>query len=511
MMVVTTGFNRTYSSPNNPSHHFSGFTRMAFMHVFAKNRWYKLPPFPSKSRQGMRSVVVGNSIYCWGGWKYKAMTASQEKWFRVNKKPYPDKVGRTAFQDGYRLYMNKTKKNWQWKPIIPLPYRLTNFGTCVDGTRVYIFGGATIHPSHKSKQFSSSINKCGARLHVLDLGVAPHEWKELPICPGTPRFNPTITIVGRSLYVLGGIYPNSKWTYKTITRRGKFRYYSIFDNWKYDLDTEQWTELARNPYPLTGWGSTASAGRCVFQNQILLMGAAVHGNIGLYKNNYTKVKIPKRMALKEGSKMLLAARNIMIYDIATDRFLVEPSLFPVGINTPVYQIVGNIIHYVSGEVRGYKSYKLLDKMFDGPHLNVYLRGKISASPKAKIVPKPLGGVNLVPIPIKATQRPKNKVSHKPTMKIQLSYTYCDLNTMKKTRLSKDWPFIKGLNLKKKVLIKYTSFNNKSGTGPYRKKQCGRVAVAQLFLQNGKYRDIELVNNQHANCRLSGISLRIISV
>ncbi len=153
-----------------------------------KPGWRSLPEFPGAARQGLSAARVANQLFFWGGFSYS--------------KPF-------CYHDGWRL--SKQNGQWKWDPLPRLPWPVSSSAMSVIGTKIYFFGGA----DYDAKQFyidtdrTGHRERLGARMLVLDVSHLDAGWRELPSCPGTPRWVHAMAVVSGKLYVIGGATGNT--------------------------------------------------------------------------------------------------------------------------------------------------------------------------------------------------------------------------------------------------------------------------------------------------------------
>src|SRR5687767_1339872 len=147
----------------------------------ASSAWKALPDFPGAARQGLFGAVVDQQLYLWGGFSYT--------------NPF-------TYADGWKLANDGG--TWKWSPLPNLPWKLTSAATAVIGSKIYVFGGADydgVVGFHTGADREKKLSRLGARLLVIDTQKLDEGWKELPQCPGTPRFVHAVQGVGGKIYV----------------------------------------------------------------------------------------------------------------------------------------------------------------------------------------------------------------------------------------------------------------------------------------------------------------------
>jgi N-acetylneuraminic acid mutarotase len=200
-----------------------------------------LPDFPGAARQGLSSAVVGNALYFWGGFSYTD--------------PY-------CYDDGWTL--TKQSGVWQWIRLPPFPWRITTTALTSVDTKIYAFGGADYDAAafYTESDRSGKVQRLGARLLVLDTANLKIGWKELPECPGTPRWVHAFAAVAGKLYVIGGASGD------TVIDGVRYGYCTIVDNWKFDLATEKWSRISDLPISSGNFPRSSCA---VYENRYIIL------------------------------------------------------------------------------------------------------------------------------------------------------------------------------------------------------------------------------------------------
>jgi len=363
-LVISCGFNRS----RRGKYRYNGFNDMTCVYNLETKKWKKIGKFPGGKRQGARSVVVNDEMYCWGGWKYNPMNKELLK--KVSRDKWPVKRGCVTFSNGYKLSYDEKTDIWKWTKLINLPYSSTNSCLSSDKNKIYLCTGSVCDP--KYGQLSTDIDNVGNRLFVLDTSKNDMKWEELKPFPGKQRMNAVSFIYKKHLYVLGGIYSNSTWSYGDISDYHRFM--SILDNWKYDIKNDTWTRLSDNPYYMTGFSSSDNIlynGKAVLYGSSYRLSSIVDGK--MIENNLVKVvniDVNKKNYLYGKFK---TCGLIITYDIENDKFEKLNSTYVANINLPMYQIYGNKIYSTGGEIPTCES----NKRCKATHLEVFTIGTLS--------------------------------------------------------------------------------------------------------------------------------------
>lgn len=359
-LIASCGFSRT----TRGKYKCSGFTNMTFVFNLETNKWKKILSFPGIPRQGARSIVINDELYCWGGWCYNPLPKSIIS--KIKKTKWPAKNGCRTFSDGYKLSYDEKSDIWKWTKLIDLPFPLTNFSLSNVGTKIYLFAGSMCNVEYS--QLSTIINDIGNKLHVLDV-LNNEGWKELSMCPGTSRMSVATVIKDNFLYAIGGIYSNYTWKYGDALDR----FVSILDNWKYDIEKKEWSKIADNKYNLSSW---SSSNNIVYKNKIILMGSSFrmksYNDNKIIVNDSLTVIDKKIVAKNYLYEKFIPCQIILTYDVDSNTFekLKSKTMFPI--NLPCYQIFDNKIMLSGGELpRCYGS-----KEYHG-HLEINMIGTIN--------------------------------------------------------------------------------------------------------------------------------------
>ncbi len=297
--------------------------------------WTELPEFPGAARQGLDAVVVGDQLYCWGGFSYT--------------EPF-------CYQDGFRL--SRKEGGWQWDKLPPLPWVLTAQGSCAIGSKIYVVGGADY--DGKTGFFSQSdrrgkVKRLGARLLMLDTGRFDDGWKELAACPGTPRFVHAVAAVGAKVYIFGGAASEPNPAKGTHT---------VVDNWRYDPAANSWKRLPDLPIASGNFPS----GAIVFKDRyILLIGGYQYGKVQ-NADGSTRAVYGKPTRRYADNAM---CSDVFVYDTKTDTFGSATPL-PLNNNLPMAVVRGEHVHLIGGEIGG----AVIDGEHYGHHPELYLIGTV---------------------------------------------------------------------------------------------------------------------------------------
>jgi len=324
-----------------PGRYPRGFLKKGWEFDLANQRagWQQIPDFPGEARQGLASAKVKDALYFWGGFSYTD--------------PY-------CYRDGWKL--SRQGDEWTWKPLPPFPWVITTPAMATVGSKIYAFGGA----DYNAKGFftatdrAKNIERLGARLLVIDTEHLDRGWKELPVCPGTPRWVHACQAVGSKLFVIGGA------TGDTTIDGKPYGYCTVVDNWSLDTSTHKWSRLADLP---VSSGNFPKSSSLVYKDRYVILPGG---------HQYTYVLNPDGTARDKYGKASSASpksglhNDVFVYDTQKDLFGRADAL-PIDNNLPMSVIVGNRIFLIGGETGG----GIVDGEYYGHHPDLLLVGTIA--------------------------------------------------------------------------------------------------------------------------------------
>ena len=300
--------------------------------------WYSITAFPGAPRQGLSAVQAGAALLFWGGFSYS--------------EPF-------CYRDGWRL--SRHDRTWKWDPLPPTPWPVSSAATAVIGSRIYLFGGA----DYDATQFYTDVDRygkterMGARLLVINTSRLEDGWKELPSCPGSPRWVHTMAAVGGKLYVLGGATGN------TVRDGTSYGYCSVVDNWSFDPDDEKWTRL--RDLAISSGNFPRSTGNVFKSRYILLPGGHQYGCVR-DPDGSIREKYGTASSANPASGLY---NNVFVYDTRADLFGTA-GILPIDNNLPMTVVRGNQVYLVGGETGG----GVVLGEYYGHHPDLLLQGTI---------------------------------------------------------------------------------------------------------------------------------------
>jgi len=305
-------------------------------------RWRSLPDFPGAARQGLSAARVGEALYFWGGFSYT--------------EPY-------CYADGWRL--SKVAGGWMWEPLPKLPRKLSSVAMSVVGSRIFAFGGADYDAKafYTDSDRTGGSERLGAQLLVLDTRKMESGWKELPACPGTPRWVHTMAAIGEKLFVIGGASGHTR-------REGiDYGYCTVVDNWVFDTSTQRWTRLRDLP---VSSGNFPRSSQPVFQNRyVILPGGHQYGYV-LDPDGTVREKYGMASQANPASGL---HNDVFVYDTLRATFGTADRL-PIDNNLPMTVVHGDHIYLLGGETGG----GFVKGEYYGHHPDLLLVGTIKKLP-----------------------------------------------------------------------------------------------------------------------------------
>jgi len=303
----------------------------------AEGKWVKLAPFPDPSEE-VYGAAAGGKLYVFGGlapgWRPKGLVyeydPATDTWTR--KKPMPLASHHVAFAElngkiyafgGFVLPPSgppawvPIDNAWEydpatdtWKALAPMPTRRGSPVAAVVGGKIYVIGGAGLHPgSTETAVHPARPHRALATVEEYD--PATNTWRPRSPMP-TARNHAAVGAVNGKIYVIGGRIGSAFVSTSSPTDLVE----------EYDPATDQWGALkARMPTPRSAvaWG--------VYGGRIYVAGGEV-----------------------QNDQFLAAFRAFEAYDPATNRWISLPRM-PVPRHGLAGAVVGRRLHLVSGDVQ----------------------------------------------------------------------------------------------------------------------------------------------------------------
>ena len=321
--------------PGKLDKHPRGFLRKVWgLDLKTNDRWRDLPEFPGNARQGLDAVVVGDELYCWGGFSYE--------------EPY-------GYRDGYRL--SRRDDAWNWAPLPTLPWPVAAQGSCRVGSKIYCLGGADYDLTmfRTGADRTGAVQRLGARLLSFDTSQLDAGWKELAPCPGTPRFVHAVSAIGDDIYVFGGATDNDNAARQTCT---------VVDNWRYRPADDRWNRLPDLPVASGNFPS----GPVVYANRyVLLIGGYQYGMV-LGPDGAVRPPFGEPTRHYADNSM---CSDIFVFDVEKQTFGTATPL-PLNNNLPMAVVEGDQLHLIGGEIGS----AVIEGENFGHHPDLYLVGTI---------------------------------------------------------------------------------------------------------------------------------------
>lgn len=309
-------------------------------------KWSRLAPFPEPSEE-LWSASAGGKLYVFGGlapgWKPKGMVyeydPNNDSWTKKKNMPYlshhvaavelngkiymfggfkyPDTPQTGTVQPGWQPIDNTWEydpANDTWKALAPMPSKRGSSNAVVHGGKIYVIGGASMHPGSKETFIHP------ARPHrAVDTNEvydpATNTWATRSPMP-TARNHAAAGMVNNKIYIIAGRIGNG-----FITRGSSV---NIVE--EYDPATDQWGAL-KAPMPTTRSAVASATNR----GKIYVAGGE-----------------------DQDSRKLSAFRAVEAFDPVTNSWTILPSMqYPRHGLAGAF--VGNRLHLVSGDAQSASS------------------------------------------------------------------------------------------------------------------------------------------------------------
>jgi N-acetylneuraminic acid mutarotase len=236
-------------------------------------KWSRAGPFPDASEE-LYGIAAGGKLYVFGGlapeWTPKALVyeydPASNRWTKKKNMPLPSHHVALAELNGKIYVMGGFVKpasgptawvpidnaweydpaNDSWKALAPLPTKRGSPVAAVVGGKIYVIGGASMHPrSKEAAVHPARPHRSVDTNEVYD--PATNTWELRQSMP-TARNHAAIGVVNDRIYVIGGRVGAA-----FITRAGNI---GIVE--EYDPATDQWGALKAsmpNPRSAAAWGT----------------------------------------------------------------------------------------------------------------------------------------------------------------------------------------------------------------------------------------------------------------
>ncbi len=301
-------------------------------------KWSRLAPFPEPSEE-LWGASAGGKLYVFGGlapgWKPKALVYEYDpggdSWTKKKNMPLAshhvaaaELSGKIYMFGGYQ-YPDAGKPGWQpidnaweydpakdtWRALAPMPTKRGSTNAVVHGGKIYVIGGASLHPGSKDPfVHPARPHRALGTNEVYD--PVTNTWETRSPMP-TARNHAAAGMANNKIYVIGGRIGA---TFITGGARGV----DLVE--EYDPTTDQWGRLMA-PMP-TARSAVAWA---TYGGKIYVAGGEA-----------------------QDSRMLAAFRTVEAFDAASNTWTILPSMqFPRHGLAGAF--VGNRFHLVSGDAQ----------------------------------------------------------------------------------------------------------------------------------------------------------------
>ncbi|MBI2295545.1 MAG: hypothetical protein HYU76_05825 [Betaproteobacteria bacterium] len=300
-------------------------------------KWGRLAPIPEPAEE-VYGVAAGGKLYVFGGlapgWTPMGMVyeydPDADTWTKKKNMPRPSHHVAFAELNGKIYVMGgfvKPEKGptawvpidnaWEydpqkdtWKALAPLPTKRGSPNAAVVGGKIYVIGGAGIHPGSKETAVHPARpHRALGTNEVYD--PKTNTWENRQSMP-TARNHAAVGVVNNKIYIIGGRIGAA-----LITRASNT---DIVE--EYDPATDQWGALKApmpTPRSAVAWGT--------YRGKIYVAGGEA-----------------------QDSRMLAAFRAVEAFDPATNTWTILPSMqFPRHGLAGAF--IGNRLHLVSGDAQ----------------------------------------------------------------------------------------------------------------------------------------------------------------
>lgn len=303
----------------------------------APGKWVKLAPIPEAAEE-MYGAATGGKFYVFGGlapgfkprglvYEYDPAT---DKW--TKKKPMPVPSHHVAFADlNGKIYAfggfvlpaagppawEPIDNTWEydpagdsWKALAPMPTKRGSPVAAVVGGKIYVIGGAGVHPgSSETALFSTSPHRSLPTVEEYD--PVRNTWRARSPMP-TARNHAAVGVVGGKVYVIGGRVGAAFTTVASNT--------DVVE--EYDPATDSWGAVrARMPTARSGvaWGT--------YGGRIYVAGGEA-----------------------QNAQLSAAYRALEAYDPAGNQWVSLPSM-TISRHGLAGAVIGNRLHLVGGNTQ----------------------------------------------------------------------------------------------------------------------------------------------------------------
>jgi N-acetylneuraminic acid mutarotase len=304
----------------------------------APGKWGRLAPLPEKSEEFTFGDVNGK-IYLFGGLPEGAKPPlglvqeydpAADKWAQKKNMPLPTHHAAIAAYNG-KLYLfggqaqlqpggpsqipidntwEYDPANDSWKALAPMPTPRTAAVAAEVGGKIYVLGGASVHPGQKIVSLGPTVPHRSLDVNEV-YDPKTNKWETRMTMP-TARNHAAAGVVNGKIYVIGGRVGSS-----VITTSSNTNVVEV-----YDPATDLWGAAGmRMPTSRSGMGWAT------YQNKIYIVGGQ------MYDRN-----------------VFAAIRAVEGYDPATNTWTILPTMFTArhGVNVA---IIGKRLYAIGGHVQ----------------------------------------------------------------------------------------------------------------------------------------------------------------
>lgn len=306
----------------------------------AQGRWAKAAPLPETSEE-FSCIAANGKIYLIGGnpigetgsprGLVQEFNPATNTWALKKPMPVPTHHAAIAEYQGKIYVMGgavqlaaggpnqfPTNNSWEydpaedsWKALAPMPTSRMAASAAESGGKIYVIGGASVHPGHKIVSLSPSVPHRSLDTNEA-YDPATNTWQTRSLMP-TARNHAATGVVNGKIYVIGG--------------RLAAAFLSLGSNTdvveRYDPATDSWGGAGlRMPIARSGMGWAT------YQDRIYIAGGEIYD-----------------------AHMMAAVRAVEAYDPATNQWTLLPTM-PTARHGVNVAVVNDRLYVIGGHLQG---------------------------------------------------------------------------------------------------------------------------------------------------------------
>lgn len=305
----------------------------------AQSRWLKLAPLPKMSEEFSFATANGK-IYLFGGLPegknpppglVEVYDPATDTWAQKKPMPLPTHHAAAAEYRG-KIYLfggqaqlepgGPTQipldRSWEydpeadsWKALAPMPTARTAAVAAEVGGRIYVIGGASVHPGARIVSLEPNVPHRSLTTNEA-YDPATNTWQARSPMP-TARNHAAAGVVGGRIYVIGGRLGSSRVSAGSNT--------DVVEN--YDPATDSWGAVGqRMPTARSGMGWAT------YRGKVYIAGGEIYD-----------------------SHMFAAIRAVEAYDPATNQWSILPPM-PTARHGVNVAVIGDRLYVIGGHLQG---------------------------------------------------------------------------------------------------------------------------------------------------------------